>query len=78
MFSQGQKVDVCGRTIGKGFAGVVKRYGFRGGRASHGNSKAHRSGGSIGHAQDPGARFQGQENGRAYGAGCGAFSRAWK
>ncbi len=61
MFSQGQKVDVCGRTIGKGFAGVVKRYGFRGGRASHGNSKAHRSGGSIGHAQDPGRVFKGKK-----------------
>ena len=61
MFSQGQKVDVTGRTIGKGFAGVVKRYGFRGGRATHGNSKAHRSGGSIGHAQDPGRVFKGKK-----------------
>ena len=61
MFSQGQKVDVTGRTIGKGFAGVIKRHGFRGGRASHGNSKAHRLGGSIGNAQDPGRIFKGKK-----------------
>ena len=61
IFSQGQKVDVTGRTIGKGFAGVMKRHGFRGGRASHGNSKAHRSGGSIGNAQDPGRVFKGKK-----------------
>ena len=61
VFSEGQKVDVTGRTIGKGFAGVVKRYGFRGGRATHGNSKAHRSGGSIGNAQDPGRIFKGKK-----------------
>ncbi len=61
MFSQGQKVDVTGRTIGKGFAGVMKRHGYRGGRASHGNSKAHRSGGSIGNAQDPGRVFKGKK-----------------
>ncbi len=61
MFSQGQKVDVTGRSIGKGFAGVVKRYGFKGGRASHGTSKAHRSGGSIGNAQDPGRVFKGKK-----------------
>lgn len=61
LFSPGQKVDVGGRTIGKGFAGVVKRYGFRGGRATHGTSKAHRSGGSIGNAQDPGRVFKGKK-----------------
>ncbi len=61
MFSQGETVDVAGRTIGKGFAGVMKRYGFRGGRATHGNSKAHRSGGSIGNAQDPGRVFKGKK-----------------
>ena len=61
MFSQGQKVDVTGRTIGKGFAGVIKRHGFGGGRASHGNSKAHRLAGSIGNAQDPGRIFKGKK-----------------
>lgn len=61
MFSQGEKVDVSGQTIGKGFAGVMKRFGFRGGRATHGNSKAHRSGGSIGNAQDPGRVFKGKK-----------------
>ena len=61
LFSEGQKVDVTGRTIGKGFAGVMKRHGFRGGRATHGNSKAHRLGGSIGNAQDPGRVFKGKK-----------------
>lgn len=61
IFVQGQKVDVAARTIGKGFAGVIKRHGFRGGRASHGNSKAHRLGGSIGNAQDPGRVFKGKK-----------------
>lgn len=61
MFSQGQKVDVAGRTIGKGFAGVIKRHGFRGGRATHGNSKAHRLAGATGNAQDPGRIFKGKK-----------------
>ena len=61
LFSEGQKVDVTGRTIGKGFAGVIKRHGFSGGRASHGNSKAHRKGGSTGNAQDPGRVFKGKK-----------------
>ena len=61
IFSAGQKVDVTGRSIGKGFAGVIKRHGFRGGRATHGNSKAHRLGGSIGNAQDPGRVFKGKK-----------------
>lgn len=61
MFSQGQKVDVTGRTIGKGFAGVIKRHGFRGGRATHGNSKAHRLAGATGNAQDPGRIFKGKK-----------------
>ncbi|MDD9822139.1 MAG: 50S ribosomal protein L3 [Gammaproteobacteria bacterium] len=61
MFSQGQKVDVTGRTIGKGFAGVMKRHGFRGGRATHGNSKAHRLAGATGNAQDPGRIFKGKK-----------------
>lgn len=61
LFAEGQKVDVSGRSIGKGFAGVIKRYGFGGGRASHGNSKAHRLAGSIGNAQDPGRVFRGKK-----------------
>ncbi len=61
LFEEGQKVDVTGYTIGKGFAGVVKRYGFGGGRATHGNSKAHRLAGSIGNAQDPGRVFKGKK-----------------
>lgn len=61
LLSEGMKVDVSGRSIGKGFSGVMKRYGFGGGRASHGNSKAHRLGGSIGNAQDPGRVFKGKK-----------------
>ena len=61
LFAEGQKVDVSGKTIGKGFAGVMKRHGFAGGRATHGNSKAHRLGGSIGNAQDPGRVFKGKK-----------------
>ncbi len=61
LFCEGQKVDVSGRTIGKGFAGVMKRHGYGGGRATHGNSKAHRLGGSIGNAQDPGRVFKGKK-----------------
>ena len=61
LFSEGQKVDVSGKSIGKGFAGVIKRHGFGGGRATHGNSKAHRLGGSIGNAQDPGRVFKGKK-----------------
>ncbi|WWC92910.1 50S ribosomal protein L3 [Kwoniella dendrophila CBS 6074] len=53
-FVPGQYVDVQGITIGKGFQGVMKRYGFRGLKASHGVSVKHRSGGSIGQNQDPG------------------------
>lgn len=68
LFSVGQKVDVSGQTIGKGFAGVIKRHGFRGGRATHGNSKAHRLGGSIGNAQDPGRVFKGKKMGGHMGA----------
>lgn len=61
VFEPGQSVDVSGVTIGKGFAGVVKRHGFRGGRATHGNSKAHRKAGSIGQNQDPGRVFPGKK-----------------
>jgi len=60
MFQVGQKVDVAGSTIGKGFAGVIKRYHFSSNRASHGNSLSHNSAGSIGMAQDPGRVFPGK------------------
>ncbi len=61
VFAEGQKVDVSGRTIGKGFAGAMKRHHFGGGRATHGNSKAHRLPGSIGQNQDPGKVFKGKK-----------------
>jgi len=57
-FIEGQFVDVAGISIGKGFAGVMKRYNFRGLRASHGVSASHRSGGSTGNRQDPGRVFK--------------------
>jgi len=60
MFEPGQKVDVSGTTIGKGYAGVIKRYHFSSNRASHGNSISHNSPGSIGMAQDPGRVFPGK------------------
>lgn len=60
IFTVGQKVDVQGTTIGKGFAGVMKRHHFAGGRASHGNSLSHRAPGSIGQRQTPGRVFPGK------------------
>ena len=60
MFKVGQKVDVSGVTIGKGFAGVIKRHHFASGRASHGNSISHNKPGSTGQAQDPGRVFPGK------------------
>jgi len=60
IFAAGQKVDVQGTTIGKGFAGVIKRHHFRGGRATHGNSLSHRAPGSIGQRQTPGRVFPGK------------------
>lgn len=60
IFEVGQKVDVSGITIGKGYAGVIKRHHFSSNRASHGNSKAHNKPGSIGMAQDPGRVFPGK------------------
>ncbi|GMQ92156.1 MAG: 50S ribosomal protein L3 [Gammaproteobacteria bacterium] len=61
IFSVGQKVDVQGKSIGKGYAGVMKRHGFRGGRKTHGCSLSHRSGGSIGQNQTPGRVFKGKK-----------------
>jgi large subunit ribosomal protein L3 len=60
-FVIGQYVDVCGTSIGKGFAGAMKRWGFRGLRASHGVSVSHRSHGSTGQRQDPGRVFKGKK-----------------
>ena len=60
IFEAGQQVDVSGETIGKGFAGVVKRYGFRMQDATHGNSISHRAPGSIGQNQTPGRVFKGK------------------
>ena len=57
-FLVGQKVDVCGVTKGKGFAGGMKRWNFRGLEASHGVSVSHRSLGSTGNRQDPGKTFK--------------------
>jgi large subunit ribosomal protein L3 len=59
-FIPGQYVDVAGTTIGKGFAGVMKRHNFRGLEASHGVSVSHRSHGSTGQCQDPGRVFKGK------------------
>jgi large subunit ribosomal protein L3 len=60
-FVAGQYVDVAGVSIGKGFAGVMKRHNFSGLRASHGVSVSHRSGGSTGNSQDPGRVFKGKK-----------------
>ena len=57
-FVVGQKIDVCGITKGKGFAGGMKRWNFRGLEASHGVSVSHRSLGSTGNRQDPGKTFK--------------------
>ena len=60
VFRVGQHVDVQGTSIGKGFAGTIKRHHFAGGRASHGNSLSHRAPGSIGQRQTPGRVFPGK------------------
>jgi large subunit ribosomal protein L3 len=60
IFSVGQKVDVTGVTIGKGFAGAIKRHHFSSNRATHGNSVSTNAPGSIGNRQDPGRVFPGK------------------
>jgi large subunit ribosomal protein L3 len=60
MFAAGQKVDVQGTSIGKGYAGTIKRHNMGSQRASHGNSRSHNVPGSIGMAQDPGRVFPGK------------------
>ncbi len=66
-FVDGQKVDVVGTSIGKGFAGAMKRHNFAGLRASHGVSISHRSHGSTGQCQDPGRVFKGKKMAGHYG-----------
>jgi large subunit ribosomal protein L3 len=61
IFENGQIVDVSGTTIGKGFAGVIKRHHFRMQDATHGNSLSHRVHGSIGQNQTPGRVFKGKK-----------------
>lgn len=60
-FKVGQYIDVSGRSIGKGFAGAMKRHNFRGLEATHGVSISHRSHGSTGQCQDPGKVFKGKK-----------------
>jgi len=60
-FVPGQKVDVTGTTVGKGFAGAMKRWNFGGMRATHGVSVSHRAHGSTGQRQDPGKTFKGKK-----------------
>jgi large subunit ribosomal protein L3 len=61
VIKEGDKISVGGVTIGKGFAGVMKRWNFRGLEASHGVSVSHRSHGSTGQRQDPGKTFKGKK-----------------
>ncbi|MBU6258209.1 MAG: 50S ribosomal protein L3 [Burkholderiales bacterium] len=61
VFAAGQTVDVQGSSIGKGFAGTIKRHNFKSQRASHGNSRSHNVPGSISMAQDPGRVFPGKK-----------------
>ncbi len=67
-FVPGQYVDIRGITIGKGFAGAMKRWNFRGLEATHGVSVSHRSHGSTGQRQDPGRVFKGKKMAGHYGA----------
>tara|TARA_B100000686_G_scaffold234001_1_gene241718 strand:+ start:315 stop:1091 length:777 start_codon:yes stop_codon:yes gene_type:complete len=61
LFKDQKFVDITAKTIGKGFAGVMKRYNFSGGRATHGVSVSHRAHGSTGQNQDPGKVFKGKK-----------------
>jgi large subunit ribosomal protein L3 len=61
LFAQDQVVDVAGRSLGKGYGGVIKRHNFSSQRMSHGNSKAHRAPGAIGQNQSPGHVFKGKK-----------------
>lgn len=66
-FVEGQRVDIQGTTIGKGFAGAMKRWNFGGMRATHGVSVSHRAHGSTGNRQDPGRTFPGKKMAGHYG-----------
>jgi len=68
MFEIGQKIDVAGISKGRGFAGVMKRYNFGGGRATHGAEKVHRQMGSTGQCQWPGRVFPGKKMPGHYGS----------
>ena len=68
LFEAGQKIDVTGTSKGRGFAGVMKRWNFAGGKASHGAEKVHRSAGSTGQCQDPGRVFKGKKMAGHYGS----------
>lgn len=68
-FSNGQYIDATGTSVGKGFAGAMKRWGFGGLRASHGVSISHRAHGSTGQCQDPGKVFKGKKMAGHLGAG---------
>ena len=68
LFQAGQRVDVTGTTIGKGFAGTIKRHHFKGQPATHGNSLSHRAPGSIGQNQSPGRVFKGKRMAGQMGA----------
>ncbi len=71
VFEVGAKVDISGTTIGKGYAGTIKKHNFSSNRASHGNSRSHNVPGSIGMAQDPGRVFPGKKmTGRLGGVRC--------
>ena len=67
VFQAGQYVDVQGRSIGKGFAGVMKRHNFKGLEMTHGVSVSHRAHGSTGQCQDPGKVFKGKKMAGQYG-----------
>jgi len=67
LFTEGDLVDITGTSKGRGFAGVVKRWGFKGGRASHGDEQVLRHGGSIGQSAWPGKVFKGVKMPGRYG-----------
>ena len=67
VFKEGDRVNVVGTSKGRGFAGVMKRWGMGGAPASHGHHEIYRGGGSIGMHTYPGRVFKRKKNGRAYG-----------
>ena len=67
LFEEGQYVDIQGRSVGKGFAGVMKRHNFKGLEMTHGVSVSHRAHGSTGQCQDPGKVFKGKKMAGQYG-----------